>query len=69
MRAKFCQECGNKLNEGAKFCPECGTKVQQTPRSEIEEKIDEFFKELENASPEDRDAFFKLLEQDIKKKK
>lgn len=25
--AKFCFNCGNKLDAGMKFCPECGTKL------------------------------------------
>ena len=25
--AKFCHQCGNKLDAGMKFCPECGTKL------------------------------------------
>lgn len=25
--AKFCHQCGNKLEAGMKFCPECGTKL------------------------------------------
>ncbi|MBQ9428549.1 MAG: zinc-ribbon domain-containing protein, partial [Clostridia bacterium] len=25
--AKFCQNCGAPLNEGAKFCPTCGAGV------------------------------------------
>ena len=26
--AKFCTNCGNKLEEGASFCTNCGTKVE-----------------------------------------
>ena len=26
--AKFCTNCGNKLESASKFCPECGTKVE-----------------------------------------
>ena len=25
--AKFCHQCGNKLEAGMKFCPECGQKL------------------------------------------
>lgn len=27
----FCQNCGNRLNNGAKFCPSCGQKVVIPP--------------------------------------
>ena len=27
-KAKFCTNCGAKIEEGTKFCPECGTKVE-----------------------------------------
>ncbi len=27
-KAKFCSECGAKVEENAKFCPECGNKLQ-----------------------------------------
>ena len=27
-KAKFCSECGAKINENDKFCPECGKKLQ-----------------------------------------
>lgn len=30
MAAKFCAECGAKLEEGTKFCPECGEKTAQS---------------------------------------
>lgn len=60
-----CPKC--KVSVGsAKFCPECGTKIV---RSKIDEEIDAFFQALENASPEEKDKFFKLLEEDLKKKK
>lgn len=63
-----CPNC--KMSVGnAKFCPECGTKIQQESASDIDKEIADFFNALENASKEDRDAFFKLLEQDLKKKK
>lgn len=63
-----CPNC--KMSVGnAKFCPECGTKIPQEPHSDFEKEIDEFFDALEAASEEDRDEFFKLLEQDLKKKK
>lgn len=79
--AKFCPECGTKIPQEkvcpkcktsvgkAKFCPECGTKIPQESDSEIDKKIDEFFAALEAASEEDKDEFFKLLDQDLKKKK
>lgn len=63
-----CPNCKTSVGN-AKFCPECGTKIPQDSRSEFEKKVDDFFESLENASQEDRDAFFKLLEQDLKKKK
>lgn len=31
---KFCQECGNRLEENQAFCAECGTSVQQTVKEE-----------------------------------
>ena len=27
MGAKFCENCGGKVDEGAKFCPACGKNV------------------------------------------
>ena len=30
MAAKFCAECGAKLEEGTKFCSECGAKTAQS---------------------------------------
>lgn len=42
---------------------------EQQKDQEIQAKIDDFFAELEAASPEDRDGFFKLLEEDMKKGK
>lgn len=27
MGEKFCENCGNQLNEGAKFCSSCGSSV------------------------------------------
>ena len=29
MNAKFCPECGRKLEESYKFCPECGFSLTQ----------------------------------------
>lgn len=63
-----CPNC--KMSVGnAKFCPECGTKIPQESRSDFKKEIDEFFNALEAASEEERDEFFKLLEQDLNKKK
>ena len=25
--AKYCEKCGNKINEGAKYCDGCGAQV------------------------------------------
>ena len=33
----FCQECGQKLPEGAKHCPYCGAMVEAAPPPEPEE--------------------------------
>ncbi len=32
--AKFCSECGNKVDDKAKFCSECGNKVNQSVKTE-----------------------------------
>lgn len=63
-----CPNCKTAVGS-AKFCPECGTKIPQKSRSELDKKIDEFFEALENASEEEKNEFFKLIEQDLKKKK
>ena len=81
--AKFCPECGTKIPKdtmvycpncktavgNAKFCPECGTKIPKDPDADLDAKIDAFFDALENASQEEKDAFFGQLEKDLKKKK
>lgn len=79
--AKYCPECGTKIESevrgrecpqckinvgNAKFCPECWTKI---PRTDFETMIDDFFDELARASEEDKNEFFRLLEEDLKKKK
>lgn len=63
-----CPNCKTFVGN-AKFCPECGTKIPQDSRSEIDKKIDDFFEALESASKEEKDAFFKLIEEDLKRKK
>lgn len=62
----ICPKCNQSVGN-ANFCPECGTKIPKDD-PELDKKIDEFFDALENASQEDKDAFFKMLEQDLKKK-
>ena len=38
---KYCEKCGNKLEEGVLFCEKCGTKVKEKEKKEIktEEEI------------------------------
>ena len=44
-------------------------KRQAEHNQEFQKNLDEFFDALEAASPEDRDGFFQLLEEDMKKNK
>jgi hypothetical protein len=37
---KFCEQCGNKLEEGAGFCENCGAKVDSTADSQTSPEID-----------------------------
>lgn len=36
--AKYCSNCGTKLEDGAKFCPECGKKITGYPSQDDSEK-------------------------------
>ena len=63
-----CPKCNKNVGD-ANYCPNCGTKIPKVSDPELDKKIDAFFDALENASQEDRDAFFKMLEEDLKKKK
>ena len=63
-----CPKCKKAVGD-ANFCPVCGTKIPKDSDTDLDKKIDEFFEALENASQEDRDGFFKLLEQDLKNNK
>ena len=54
----FCQECGQKLPEGAKHCPYCGAMVEAAPPPEPEEsslKLEEESVPEEVFSPEVED--------------
>ena len=42
---KYCENCGNKLEEGFAFCNKCGAKVEVKEHKKHEEKIEEDKKE------------------------
>ncbi len=69
MEFNFCPKCGFKLDSEYNFCPKCGIEIPHESNAKIEKQIDDFFNALENASEEDRKEFFKLIEQDLKRKK
>ncbi len=68
MKFNYCPKCGLKLEADYKFCPKCGNEIPQETNPELQRQIDDFFAELENASEEEKDAFFGQLNQDLKKK-
>lgn len=69
MKFNFCPQCGFKLDSEYNFCPKCGIEIPKKSDSEFDKQIKDFFDALENATEEDRDQFFKLIEQDLKNKK
>lgn len=36
---KYCNKCGNKLNDGVKFCTECGTEYLSNSKVQLEEQL------------------------------
>lgn len=68
MEFNFCPKCGRKLDEEYNYCPKCGFKLPQE-EADYQQQVDEFFDALESATPEERNEFFKLIEQDLKRKK
>lgn len=69
MEFNFCPQCGCKVTPEYNFCPQCGVKLPREAKTDFDKQVEDFFQELENATPEDRDEFFKLIEQDLRKKK
>ena len=38
---KFCEKCGNKLEEGVLFCNKCGAKIEKKEKKAVKEEKDE----------------------------
>ncbi len=68
MEFNFCPKCGRKLDAEYNYCPKCGFEIPQSQK-DYKKEIDDFFNALENATEEERNEFFKLIEQDLKNKK
>lgn len=37
----YCRNCGSKLKENAKFCGECGWKIEEEEKSEVVSDIEQ----------------------------
>ena len=48
----FCQNCGEKINDGAQFCPNCGARIYTNDENDIKDNTSDNREKLSNVSAE-----------------